>query len=360
MKKMILMVLLTASQIISLTACSDRDIEDNSKPVSSAVVSTPSQRNTPMPDTGKPYKLSTAEANSLLSQIEGCWYNLNDMETIKAIGVRDMIVIIKENNKFQIYRNYPDTGVGGGITEVIKEKGGNKYRIKGMGENTQSPMEFIIDLSNDYKSMIATSNVYPDTSEKDVKFIRYSRELEESIELKCLAGDYLDAQNKAYSFKDGGVAIWPDNKTFKFSISKQDRNSSPHIVAYDDKGKETARYSYKLLNDNLEIKNPDNNKTMLDLRGADYSANMEQKAIDLVAAKFKANADYQAESGVTIYKSSIGEIQLYCQGTDDKGRYKVILSISAYPDGSNDPYNEGAREFIVDVKTGHIEEVTQK
>ncbi len=86
-----------------------------------------------------------------------------------------------------------------------------------------------------------------------------------------LAGDYLDAQNKAYSFKDGGIAIWTDNKTFKFSISKQDRNSSPYIVAYDEKGKETVRYSYKLLNDHLEIKNPDNNKTMLDLRRGDNS-----------------------------------------------------------------------------------------
>ncbi|WP_050753789.1 hypothetical protein [Pseudobacteroides cellulosolvens] len=380
-EKVFLLLLLTA-QVFSFAACSNNEIKgekgtdasNTDKPASnvtpyekkegtstepSNTIKESIQNNANASDTNQQSSLLDAEDINLLSKLEGKWYDLRDKESVRLYGVKSFISVTKVKNDYIVSRNFPDTGVGIKITEVIKD-GQNKYTLKSTGDNTGSPMEFKLDLSSDYKSMTATININKEYFDKEVKFVKYSSELAKSIELQRLSGKYLDINDKIYSFREEGRALWSGKKSFRFSILKNDEGSKPFIVAYGADRKEIARYSYYLLGQKLLIKDAKNDKVVLDLRRADSSDNLEQKAIDLVARKFNAVIDSKNDWFMPVYKSSLGQIYLSCTGTDKKGRYKVILSIDVFPDGSQNVNGLGSREFYVDVESQKIIEYTTK
>jgi hypothetical protein len=388
MRKILLILLTTALLAFSAAACSNKIANggqtnaavetQGSNSIDNKTVETP--KSAPNPDLAElnktnAGKLEPAQMQKFLSLLEGRWYEVDNIEAIRELGLTRWLGIQKKDNQYDICRSFSDTGVSGKVLSVNKLEGSNKYQIKGFGDNTQVSMEYNITLNDDGKSLYLTSKLYSEgITDKNVKLVKATKELYEQIALKCLAGTYKDSKDRNYEFKESGVAIWPD-KTFKFSINKGSANNltendaTKHdvvrdediiysLVEYDSNGHETSRYQYQAIKNKLFIHASKGEGIIFNLRRAE-SNDLEQKAIDMVVDKMGAVFKYQSDgAGILLYKSSFGEVSFFCNNIDTQGRYHVRVNIEIFADGRpNSDLTTGGKEYVVDIKTGNIEEV---
>jgi len=300
--------------------------------------------------------------NELLDKLQGEWYNLNDENFIKENGVQSSIMIEKEGNDYTLVEISPDTAISYKVSSIQYLGNNNSYLITTHNGDDQNNIDFTFNISDDFKSINITSD-----NEKDVKYVMATDVTKQYVQRLQLVGTYKDDQGNEYVFKDGGMAAWP-NETFEFSVSFIEKllsNSSPskevynYIIVNDNNGKETMRYLYEIIGNKLTIYkttlDKENNyikgEQVVALTKSNGTTDLIQKAIDIVAEKYNAVVDYEAESGVMIYKSDIGEITIDCSSTDKTNKYKV--SIFKESASSSDLF----KEFNVDVISGSAEEI---
>ncbi|HEX9061011.1 MAG TPA: hypothetical protein VF941_12600 [Clostridia bacterium] len=407
MKKIILILLTIALLALTATACGSKIADDGKAGAAGEVLSDNSTGNkadkagaaakaqsgkatgnkaaetpkpTPNPDLtelnkAKAGKLEPAQMQKLLLLLEGRWYETDNIEAIRELGLTRWLGIEKKGNQYDICRSFSDTGVSGKVLSVNKLEGSNKYRIKGLGDNTGVPMEYNITLNDDGKSLQLTSKLYSEgITDENVKLVKATKELYEQIALKCLSGAYKDIKDRTYEFKESGVAVWPD-KTFKFSIDKgvakdsaandatrhenvRDEGVAYNLVEYDANGREVARYPFEIVRNKLFIRASKGEGMLFDLRRTG-SNDLEQKAIDMVVDKIGAVFKYQSDgAGALCYKSSLGEVLITFDNIDTQGRYHVHVGVEKFADGTpNSDLTTGGKEYAVNIKTGNIEEV---
>lgn len=313
----------------------------------------------------QPEILTSSKMNDLLNNLQGDWYDLNDETFIKENGVKHLITIEKDGSDYTLINSFPDTALSFKISDIKYLGNKGSYLITTHNGDDKKNIDFTFNIGDDKKSINITSEY-----DKNIKYVKATSEIKQYVQMLRLKGTYRDEQDKEYNFKDGGIAVWPNN-TFKFSvlfIEKIFPDSSPwkavynYIIVNDANGKETTRYFYEIIDNKLNIykttldkeNNYNKGDLIVSLTKSNGTTDLVQKSIDIVAKKYNATIEYKVESGQIIYKSEIGEISFNCTGPDKENKYKV----SIFKENTNDTNDSDAfKEFYVDVISGSVEEI---
>lgn len=195
--------------------------------------------------------LTSAQSNSLLSQLEGDWYN--------EIHLKDKNVNVPYDGKvLRINKNYnyqlvigSKNDAKGEILQKIKKVSKDQYLFSAKDGEFSYDTLFTIDTSKNSITLVyetsKINNGVPSKNSYNETFIR--TDLAKAVNKAAYIGKFKDSNNKVYEFQDGLTAAWP-NKNFKYSLAQLDESGNSYLfVEYDSSGKVANRYISEDQND---------------------------------------------------------------------------------------------------------------